>query len=85
MAALKRRLRPRFVVLRLRGFSLIFGMSPALKMHFRLCAESKPPSRLNIRSGEGRPDLFGYLFQRFEALREQDHIRLIDGRHGDGR
>ena len=35
-----------FGVLRLRGFSLILGTMLALKMHFRLCAESQPPSRL---------------------------------------
>ena len=45
----------------------------------------KAPIEVEIRSAEVQPHLFGYLFQRFEALREQDHIRLIDGRHGDGR
>src|SRR5206468_3363962 len=33
MAALKSRLRPRLVVLRFRGFSLMFGIRPALKLH----------------------------------------------------
>jgi hypothetical protein len=45
-APLNNRFRPRLVVLRLRGFSLMFGIIPALKMHFRLRVESKPPSRL---------------------------------------
>src|SRR5882724_2524314 len=35
MAALKKRLRPRFVVLRLRGFSLMLGIMPALKRTIR--------------------------------------------------
>jgi hypothetical protein len=45
MAALKNRFRPRLVRLRLRGFSVILGIMPALKMHLRLCVESKPASR----------------------------------------
>ena len=46
MAALKSRLRPRLVRLRLRGFSLMLGIRPALKMHLRFALESNPPSRL---------------------------------------
>src|SRR3954453_13341538 len=46
MAALNNRLRPRFGVLRLRGFSLTLGTSPALKIALRLRLESNPPSRL---------------------------------------
>jgi hypothetical protein len=30
----------------LRGFSLILGIMPALKIHLRFALESKPPSRL---------------------------------------
>src|SRR6266568_5798453 len=41
MAALNKRLRPRFGRLRLRGFSLMLGIRPALKMHLRLAMESK--------------------------------------------
>src|SRR5580692_6565221 len=46
MAALNNRFRPRFGISRLRGFSLMFGMSHALKIALRLYLESKPPSRL---------------------------------------
>src|SRR6266404_7924686 len=45
MVALNNRLRPRLVRLRLRGFSVMWGIIPALKMHLRLCVESKPASR----------------------------------------
>ncbi len=38
--------RPRFGVFRLRGFSLIFGTSPQLKMILRLTRLSKPASKL---------------------------------------
>ena len=30
------------------------------------------------------PHLLRHLFQRSQALREQDHICFIDGSHGDG-
>ena len=46
MAALNNRFRPRFGAFRLRGFSLTFGTSPALKIALRLRLESNPPSRL---------------------------------------
>jgi len=31
------------------------------------------------------PDLLRDLFQRWQALRQQHPVGLIDGRHGDGR
>src|SRR6266436_988943 len=34
---------------------------------------------------EVQPDLFGYLLQGVEALRQQDHVGLVDGSHGDRR
>ena len=40
---------------------------------------------VEVGPSEGQPDLFGYLFQRFQALREEDHIGLIDRRHGERR
>jgi hypothetical protein len=30
-----------------------------------------------------KPDLLGYLLQCFEALREQNGVCCINGRHGD--
>src|SRR6266705_4124916 len=39
MAALNNRLRPRLVRLRLRGFSLMLGIIPALKMHLRFALD----------------------------------------------
>src|SRR5262245_3254711 len=34
---------------------------------------------------EVQPDLFGDLFQRLQALREEDHVGLIDRSHGNRR
>jgi hypothetical protein len=45
MAALNKRFRPRFGVFRLSGLSLMFGISPALKIALRLGLESNPSWR----------------------------------------
>jgi hypothetical protein len=37
-----------------------------------------------IGTSEVHPELFGHLLQRLQALRQQHHVRLMDGRHGDG-
>src|SRR5216683_485269 len=63
MASLNNRLRPRLVVLRLRRFSLMFGIIPALKMHLRLRAESKPPSRLREAPLRSKPTSLATCFK----------------------
>src|SRR5436853_573590 len=83
MAALKKRLRPRFAVLRLRGFSLILGIRPALKIHFRLVRGIKTTIKIEISTSEGQPDLFRHLLQRLQALWQQHHVGLIHGSHWD--
>ena len=41
---------------------------------------------IEVQGGSTEIDthLFGHLFQRFQALRQQDHVRLIHGSHGEG-
>src|SRR5215475_11996702 len=85
MASLKRRLRPRFGVLRLRGFSLILGMRPALKMHLRLCAESKPPSRLREAPLSSIHTSLATSFNAFRPSGNKTHVGLIDRSHRDRR
>src|SRR5208337_4332624 len=65
MAALNNRFRPRFGAFRLRGFSLTFGTSPALKIALRLRLESNPPSRFRYE-----PSIFRSvsLATRFKAF-----------------
>ena len=36
-------------------------------------------------ASEVQPHLFSYLFQRFQALWQQDHVCFIDRSHGDRR
>ncbi len=45
----------------------------------------KAPIKVELGTSEVQPDLFGYLLQGVEALRQQDHVGLVDGSHGDRR
>src|SRR3984893_10187278 len=80
MAASNKRFRPRFGVFRLRGFSLMFGMRPALKMALRLCRESNPPSRL-MRAVNVQIRQSGHPLQGVQSLWQEYGIGLIHRRH----
>src|SRR5947209_3979779 len=84
MAALKKRLRPRFGVLRLRGFSLILGIRPALKMHVRLCAESKPPSRLREAPLRSSPTCLATCFKALRPCGNRTMSVSLTGATGTG-
>jgi hypothetical protein len=45
----------------------------------------KAPIKVERGTSEVQPDLFGDLLQGVEALRQQDHVGLVDGSHGDRR
>jgi hypothetical protein len=45
----------------------------------------KATIKVETGTSEVQPDLFGYLLQGVEALRQQDHVGLVDGSHGDRR
>src|SRR6266850_4236345 len=40
---------------------------------------------IEISPSKVQTDHFGHPLQSFQTLRQQDHIRLIDGSHGEGR
>src|SRR5215813_1230488 len=44
----------------------------------------KATIEVEIRASEVQPHLFGHAFQRFQTIWEQDHIRFIDWRDGEG-
>jgi hypothetical protein len=44
----------------------------------------KAAIQIEIGTSEVQPHLFGHFLQRLQALRQQHHVGLIDGRHGDG-
>ena len=57
------------------------GMENALTIVRRIKAAIK----IEIGPSEVQPDLFGHVFQRLQAFREQDHVGLIDRSHRDRR
>jgi hypothetical protein len=44
----------------------------------------KAAIKVKVGTTEIYTNLFSHLFQRFQALRSQHHVGLIDGSHGDG-
>ena len=44
----------------------------------------KTAIEVEIGASQVHTHLFRHLLQRFQALRQQHHIRFIDGPHGDG-
>ena len=44
----------------------------------------KTTIEIEIGASQVQPHLFRYLLQRLQALWQQHHVGLIDGRHGDG-
>jgi hypothetical protein len=45
----------------------------------------KTAIKVEVGASEVQPHLFRHLFQRFQALRQQDRIGFIDWSHGDWR
>ena len=45
----------------------------------------KTAIEVKISTSEVQPNLFGHFLQRFQTLREQHHVGLVDGSHGDRR
>jgi hypothetical protein len=84
MAALNKRFRPRFGVFRLRGLSLMFGMSPALKIALRLCLESNPPSRLRYEPSIFRSVSLATRFKTFNPSGRSNGVGFVHWRHGSG-
>ena len=81
MAALNNGFRPRFGAFRLRGFSLMFGMSPALKIALRMPG-IKPAIEIEIRAVDFQIRQSGHALQGVQCLRQEYGIGLIHRRHG---
>src|SRR6266581_1691313 len=80
MASLKMRLRPRLGRLRLWEFFVILGIMPALKMHLRLCVESKPPSRLREAPLRSNPTCLASFFKACSPCSNRtrsQHIAIV--------
>src|SRR5712691_6081230 len=82
IAALNSRLRPRGT-LAVTRILLDVGDHTGIENALAIVDGIKAAIEIEISTSEVQPDLFGHILQRFQALREQDHVRLVDGRHGD--
>jgi hypothetical protein len=61
------------------------GDQAGIKNTLPIVGGIKTAIEVEIGSAEVQPNLFGYLLQRVQALRQQDHVCLIDGSHRDRR
>ena len=61
------------------------GDQARIENAFAIVGRIKATIEVEIGPSEVQPDLFGHLLQRVQALRQQHHVGLIDGRHGDRR
>jgi hypothetical protein len=61
------------------------GAQASMKDTLAIVGGITTASEVEGGASENQPHLFGYPFQGFEALREQPHIRFVDGSHGDRR
>ena len=85
MAALNKRLRPRLVVLAIARILFDVRDHAGIENALAIVCGIKAAIEVEIGASEVQTHLFGHLLQRFQALWEQDHVGLIDGRHGDRR
>ena len=50
---------------------------------FAIVGGIKAAIEVDLGAAEVQTHLFGHVLQRVQSLREQDHVCLIDGSHGD--
>src|SRR5215831_15407687 len=67
------------------GVLLDVGDQAGIKNTLTIVGGIKTAIEVEVGASEVQPHLFGHLFQRFQALRQQDHVGLIDRRHRDRR
>jgi hypothetical protein len=85
IASWNNRFRPRFVVFRWRGFSVMFGIIPAVKLIFRLCVASNPASRLRSAPLRTKPALWATFFHAFRPSGSSTLSSSFTGATGQGR
>src|SRR4029450_8581655 len=60
------------------------GDHPRIKNALAIRSGVKAAVKIDISASEVQPDLFRHLLQGVQPLGQQDHVRLIDGCHGEG-
>src|SRR5712691_11399818 len=61
------------------------GNHPRIEDPLPIACGIKATIEIDIGASEVQTDLFGHLLQGVQPLRQQDHVRLIDGSHWEGR
>jgi hypothetical protein len=59
------------------------GDQAGIKNTLPIAGGIKTAIEVEIGTFQVQPNLFGHLLHRFQALREQDQVGLVDGSHGD--
>ena len=85
MAALKNRLRPRLVRLRLRGILCDVGDHARIENARAIVRGIKARVKIEIRTCQHQACHFGDLCQCFETIRQQHHIRFMHWRDWERR
>src|SRR5215510_7055825 len=71
-------------VLTVPGILFNVGDHPRIENARAIGSGVKAAVEIDISASEVQPDLFRHLFQGVQPLGQQDHVRLIDGCHGEG-
>src|SRR5215831_2847557 len=58
------------------------GNRASIENAFAIVCGIKAPIEVEIGAFQVHTHFFGHLFQRFQAIREEAHVSLIDGCHG---
>ena len=61
------------------------GNHPRIEDHLPIARGIKAAIEVEIGSTEVQPYLFSHLLQRVQALREEDHVGLVDRSYGHRR
>ena len=67
------------------GVLLDIGDEADIKNTLSIAGGIKTAIEVEVGASEVHTDLLSYAFQRFQTIREQYHVRFIDGSNGDRR
>ena len=65
------------------GILFDVGDHPRIENALAIRPGVKAAVEIDISASEIQPDFFRHLLQRLQPLGQQDHVRLIDGCHGN--
>ena len=75
-------LAPSLGLLAVAGILCYVGDHAGIENAFAIVRGIKASVEIQIGSCEVQTDRFGHSLQGFQTLRQQEHVRLVDGSHG---